>query len=92
MNVSYQELLANCFLAALLAVLLQTPSPHWFGTALSPLLPWSHVSQVTRIEEEGKKRGEVGQKGGEVGKKRGEEGKKRVEVGKKNIMSGIPEK
>jgi len=83
MNVSYQELLANCFLAALLAVLLQTPSPHWFGTALSPLLPWSHVSQVTRIEEEGKKRGEVGKKRGEeeqergVGKKRGEEGQER---------------
>ena len=58
MNVSYQESIANCFLVALLAILLQTPSPYWFGIALSPLLPWSHVSQATRIRigEEGKKR------------------------------------
>ena len=78
--------LQNCFLAALLVFLLQTPSPHWFGIALSPLLPWSHVSQATRIRirEEGKKRGEEG-------KKRGEVGKKRWEVGK-NLRSGIPEK
>ena len=69
MNVGYQESIANCFLAALLAVLLQTPSPHWFGIALSPLLPWSHVSQATRIRigEEGKKRergGRIEERGG----------------------------
>ena len=50
-NVSYQELITNCSLAILLAVLLQTPSPHWFGIALSPLPPWSHVSQAMRIGE-----------------------------------------
>ena len=55
-NVSYQKPIANCSLAILLVVLLQTPSPHWFGIALSPLPPWSHVSQAMRIGEEREER------------------------------------
>ena len=45
------KLATNCSLAILLAVLLHTPSPHWFEIVLSPLPPWSHVSQGTRVGE-----------------------------------------